>query len=117
MLETFRYLDHTNPVIYNKKATDTMRTLIDSTPGRSYVHIDMNINGQVQKVVIELFDEYAKDTCHNFKALCTGMFTNKKGEKLSYVGCEFHRVVKGMYVQGGDLYQNGISKLYFLMYL
>ncbi len=87
-----------------------MKQSIENTPGRAYVFIDVSINGSVQKVIIELFTEYAPNTAENFRKLCSGTFTNKQGEKLSYVGCEFHRVVKGMYIQGGDLYKNHISK-------
>lgn len=48
--------------------------------------------------MIELFKEIAPKTCENFKQLCNGSTTNKKGEKLTYVGTEFHRVVKGVYI-------------------
>lgn len=75
-----------------------MKQLIENTPGKSYVYIDVNINGMVQKVVMELFTEYAPNTAENFRKLCAGTFTNKQGEKLTYVGCDFHRVVKGMYI-------------------
>lgn len=62
-----------------------------------------------QKVIIELFDEYCPKTCENFKALCVGyqkvdeVTNNPLTEKLSYANSELHRVVKGMYVQAGDL--------------
>lgn len=61
------------------------------------------------KVVIELFDEIAPKTCENFRELCRGFqrLDEKTGEpagdKISYTGTEFHRVVKGMYCQAGDI--------------
>ncbi len=60
--------------------------------------------------MIELFTEYAPKTVSNFLALCKGEGKNGDGEKLSYIGTEFHRIVKGMYVQGGDLHKSGVSK-------
>ena len=58
-------------------------------------------------MVIELFDEYCPKTCENFKALCCGYQKMEKDnaltEMMSYVNSEIHRVVKGMYVQAGDL--------------
>jgi cyclophilin family peptidyl-prolyl cis-trans isomerase len=48
-------------------------------------------------------------TCDNFKKLCNGSFINKAGKKLSYDGASFHRVVKGMYIQGGNLSPLGIE--------
>lgn len=110
-LNEFRYVDTTNALIYKKRSIDAFKGLIENTSGRNYVYLDVNVNGDVQKVVIELFTEYAPRTCSNFLKLCTGDATNEKGEKLSYVGTEFHRVVKGMYVQGGDLHKAGVSKL------
>ena len=77
------------------------------------MYLDVSIGGAVQKVVIELFTEWAPNTCENFRKLCSGAFTNKQGEKLSYVGTEFARVVKGMYIQGGDIYKTGVSKPFF----
>ncbi len=106
----FRYLDKSSMIIYKKKANDSMKNLIENTPGRNYVYLEVSINGQKQKVVIELFSEYAPKTCDNFRKLCNGSLKNKGGHKLSYEGTEFHRVVKGMYIQGGDLTKHGISK-------
>jgi hypothetical protein len=111
-LSEFRYVDTTSPVIYKKKASDAFRNLIDNTPGRNYAFMDVSINGDTQKVVIELFTEFAPKTSENFLKICKGDSTNPKGEKLSYVGTEFSRVVKGMYIQGGDIAKtSGISKL------
>ena len=75
-----------------------MKNLIENTASRDYVFMDVHINGSTQKVVIELFTEYAPLTTDNFRKLCNGAFTNKNGHKLSYVGTDFHRVVKGMYI-------------------
>lgn len=37
----FRYLDKSSMIIYKKKAHDSMKNLIDSTPGRDYVFLDV----------------------------------------------------------------------------
>jgi hypothetical protein len=113
VLNEFRYIDRSSPIIYRKQATDAMKKLVEKSTLRQYVFMDVSINGMTQKVVIELFSEYTPKTCENFRKLCSGVFTNKKGEKLSYVNTEFHRVVKGMYIQGGDLFKHGISNILF----
>lgn len=99
-------------LIYKKKANDAMKQLINNTTGRQYVYMDVDVNGAAQKIIFELFQDIAPDTCENFRKLCSGSFTNSKGEKLSYVGTEFHRVVKGMYIQGGDIKSKG--KIYYI---
>lgn len=94
----FRYLDKSSMIIYKKKANDAMKNAIESTAGREYVYLDVHINGMTQKIVIELFTEYTPRTADNFRKLCSEGFTNKDGHKLTYLGTEFHRVVKGMYI-------------------
>jgi hypothetical protein len=110
-LNEFRYQDNAN-LIYKKKASDAYKALIDNTPGRNYAYLDVNIKGDVQKVIIELFTEYAPKTCTNFLKMCTGGAVNAAGEKLSYVNTDFHRIVRGMYVQAGDLHKAGVSKVF-----
>ena len=109
-LNEFRYVDTTTVILNKKHASDAYRALIDNTPGRQYAYLDVNIGGDVQKVVIELFTEFAPKSCENFLKLCKGETTNAAGEKLDYVGTEFHRIVKGMYVQGGDISKSGVKK-------
>ena len=113
-LSEFRYVDSTKDMIYKKRASDAMRALIDNNPNRNYVYMDIQIvTGDVQRVIIELFTQYAPKTCANFLQICAGSASNPSGEKLSYVGTEFSRVVKGMYVQGGDIAKgHSISKLH-----
>ena len=87
-----------------KVAADAARNAIMSTPGRSYVYLKLNTGAQLpSKVVIELFEDICPKTCANFKALCEGFKPKNGSETLSYSGTEFHRVVKGMYIQGGNL--------------
>lgn len=109
-LQEFRYTDKTSVLIYRKLAADAYRQAIMNNPARSYVYMNISIGGtESQKVVVELFEDVCPKTCENFRALCeghqkiddeTGGFV---GERVSYAGSEFHRVVKGMYVQGGAL--------------
>jgi len=88
-LNEFRYLDKSSQLIYKKKAHDTYKNLIENTQGRNYIYLDISIDGAVNKVILELFTEFAPNTCENFRKLCNGVFTNKQGEKLTYVGAEF----------------------------
>ena len=60
VLSEFRYVDNTSQLIYNKKATDAMKQMVENHPmGRQFVYIEVDINGQIQKVVIELFNDVA----------------------------------------------------------
>ena len=101
VLNEFRYLDKTNEIIYRKKASDAFRSAINNTPGRSYVSLDVSANQVKQKVIIELFDEYCPKTCETFRKLCEGVKVANRDH--TYKGTEFHRVVKGMYIQGGNI--------------
>ncbi|CAI2376932.1 unnamed protein product [Moneuplotes crassus] len=74
--------------------------------------MDIRIGEEIpQRILFELFTDIAPDSCENFRKLCGGTFTNQKGEKLTYKNTEFHRVVKGSFVQGGNLSKLGISPL------
>ena len=91
----------TNKYQYKKIAADMHRTTINDTPGRDYVYMNINTGANVpSKVIIELFSDICPKTCANFKALCEGYQNpeDKTAEKIGYVGTEFHRVVKGMYI-------------------
>ncbi|XP_035670997.1 putative peptidyl-prolyl cis-trans isomerase [Branchiostoma floridae] len=62
------------------------------------IYMDIDIGGfNIGQVVIGLFGRVVPLTVENFRILCLG-------EKLhSYVGTPFHRVVKGYFIQGGDV--------------
>jgi len=70
---------------------------------------ESKLTGEPQRVVIELFTDLCPKTVDNFRKLCNGSFVNKAGKKLAYAGTKFHRVVKGMYIQGGDLSETGVE--------
>jgi cyclophilin family peptidyl-prolyl cis-trans isomerase len=73
------------------------------TSGHKYCFFDISIAGKaLNRVVIQLFHNDLPITCENFLSLCKG-FSNDKKEKVSYKDTTFHRVVKGGYIQGGDL--------------
>jgi peptidylprolyl isomerase len=75
----------------------------------TYVWMLISIAGVPQsKVVFELFSNALPRTCQNFLHLCRGdlpdtVGTNGQQLKLSYKGTPFYRVVKGGWVQGGDI--------------
>mmetsp|Transcript_3498 Transcript_3498/g.3528 ORF Transcript_3498/g.3528 Transcript_3498/m.3528 type:complete len:309 (-) Transcript_3498:66-992(-) len=60
-------------------------------------------NRENRTVVLELFFQICPKTVMNFLEICKESFKNKKGEKLSYKGCEVFRVVTNGYIQAGDL--------------
>jgi peptidylprolyl isomerase len=69
-----------------------------------YVMFEMSAldnNKQWQKlgeVYFELFANVAPRTAENFRQLCTG----EAGERLTYKGSSFHRIIPGFMCQGGD---------------
>lgn len=64
-----------------------------------------------QRVIIELWPEVAPLAVENFVALVLG--NRGKGQEsgcqMTYVGCSFHRVIKGFVAQGGDFVKNNGS--------
>jgi len=56
-------------------------------------------------MVIELFGQESPEAVENFVCLCTGEKGRSKtgsNKNLHYIGCKFHRIIKGFMCQGGD---------------
>ncbi|XP_050521158.1 peptidyl-prolyl cis-trans isomerase D-like isoform X2 [Daktulosphaira vitifoliae] len=68
----------------------------------SIVFLDIEI--EVGRVVIELFDDIVPKTAKNFKALCTGENgIGQSGKPLHFKGSTFHRAIPEFMIQGGDI--------------
>eukprot|EP00474_Spongospora_subterranea_P004044 CRZ04502.1 hypothetical protein [Spongospora subterranea] len=60
--------------------------------------------GPIGSVVFELFYSIMPKTCDNFLKLCTGQCgDSENGITLRYLNTPIHRVVKGAWIQGGDI--------------
>lgn len=103
--DNFGYVDTTSDAIYNMRGRkDYNQYKRDS--GRPLVYIKLAggdvtkaNSGVLDRIVIELFNDIAPLTCENFRCLCTG----ERGDGLHYQGVPLHRVVKGGWIQGGDI--------------
>lgn len=75
---------------------------------RPKVFFDISINGVgAGRIVMELFDDVVPITAENFGALCTGeKGVGECGKPLHYKGAEFHSVIPGFMLQGGDFTRN-----------
>ncbi|KAJ4462844.1 putative Peptidyl-prolyl cis-trans isomerase [Paratrimastix pyriformis] len=63
------------------------------------VFFDISIGGfNAGRLVIELFADACPRTAENFRQLCI----RPRGDRLTYNGCSFHRVIAGFMAQGGD---------------
>lgn len=55
-------------------------------------------------VILELFKDIAPKTCQNFMSLCDGTVRRKSdSEPICYQDTEIHRIVPGMFIQGGRI--------------
>lgn len=65
------------------------------------VYMDIGVNNKkIGRLVIELYDSIVPKTVNNFKAFIKGY------NGYSYKGCNFHRIIPGFCLQGGDLTNN-----------
>lgn len=72
--------------------------------GRKYCYFDFEIGNAIERVTFELFNDVCPRTCDNFIGLCTGSYgVNPDGATLNYEGTPIHRVLKGAWMQGGDI--------------
>ncbi|XP_008802285.2 peptidyl-prolyl cis-trans isomerase CYP63 isoform X2 [Phoenix dactylifera] len=70
------------------------------------VFLDISVDGdRAERMVIELFSDVVPKTAENFRALCTGEkgIGASTGKSLHYKGSIFHRIVKRLGAQGGDI--------------
>ena len=69
------------------------------------VYLDIAVGDiKMGRVVIELFKDKVPKTAENFRALCTGeKGVGKNGKPLHYKGCNFHKMIRQLMVQGGDI--------------
>ena len=74
-----------------------------ATSGNEYAFMDIAVDGQhVGRLLFELFATKLPKTCANFLQLCTGG-SEHAGRPLHYRDSPIHRVVKGAWIQGGDI--------------
>lgn len=96
--------DAGNMVFHTRAANKAYREYID---GHRHPHCFLDIavgDARPQRVVFELFSSICPRTAENFRALCAGdRGSSESGVKLSYEGSPIHRVVRGGWVQGGDI--------------
>ena len=77
-----------------------------SSAEKQLAYLDVSINNNRGRIILELRNDIAPKTCKNFISLCS----NKK-----YVNTRFHRVIKDFMIQGGDIENNdgtGGSSIY-----
>lgn len=86
-----------------------------ATSGNQYAFMDIAVDGQqIGRLLFELFATKLPKTCANFLQLCTGgselASARVGGVTLHYRDSPIHRVVKGAWIQGGDIVSgNGAS--------
>lgn len=103
-LQGFRYVDNTSNIIYKNLSANAYKAAVNDTEGRSYVRLEIaQGGGRPERVLVELFDDVCPKTCANFKTLCTGFKRAADHKLISYLNTDFDRVVKGKFIQGGDI--------------
>jgi cyclophilin family peptidyl-prolyl cis-trans isomerase len=72
------------------------------------VYLDVSIGAKAAgRVIFELFTDLTPKTAENFRGMCTGEYGNvgigSRTKKLHYLNTQFHRILDGFVLQGGDI--------------
>lgn len=102
-LYNYSHLDKNGLSIYSKIAEDIYRETINNSKTRKYAVMTLNYSGNSEQIVFELFSDICPKTVDNFLGLCTGFKRKTDQEIIGYEGTEIHRIVPGMYIQGGRI--------------
>jgi len=75
-----------------------------ASEARPRVFFDITLGkDHIGRIAMELYSDITPKTVENFRALCTGeKGDGKQGKPLFFKGSQFHRVIKGFMIQGGD---------------
>jgi cyclophilin family peptidyl-prolyl cis-trans isomerase len=100
-----------NDVINNRLAREEFVASVAARGNRPMVYMEFADGSKFVdettpvygKIVIELFHDAVPIACKNFQLLCTGEKGATEMAKLHYQGSPVHRVVKGGWLQGGDI--------------
>lgn len=102
LITNYAYFEDKDIKMFEETTLLSLRTYMQNN-GNKYCFIDISIDDQPsEKIVFELFHNLAPKTSENFLQLCKGT-QNKSGEKLSYMHTIINRIVKGSYIQGGNI--------------
>lgn len=75
---------------------------IDAIHPKAY--LDITIGGEeIGRIVVELYEDVSPKAAQNFLHLCKGDRNDFKGNKLSFKGNHFHKIIKNFMIQGGDI--------------
>lgn len=76
--------------------------LREPNPNNPVVFLDISI-GDVPagRITLELWADICPRTAENFRQFCTGEH-ERRGVKVGYKGCVFHRIIKDFMIQSGD---------------
>lgn len=99
-LHNFNHKDGARQSDYEKMASDAIKDKINCSKSRKYAELTFSVNGETSAVILELFHDICPSTVKNFLELCEG-FKNKSDQECCYKDTEIHRVVQGMFIQGG----------------
>lgn len=66
------------------------------------VYMDLQLNGETQRVEIKLFEHINPETATNFKSVCQG-FKNLNGDLVSYKGKRFVNKTKGYFLETEEI--------------
>ena len=89
-----------------QKFTATQEGLKGDRASNPIVFLDITIGNKLAgRISLELRSDLCPKTAENFRVLCTGEAgMNKDGiTMMHYKGCKFHRIVKDVICQSGDI--------------
>jgi cyclophilin family peptidyl-prolyl cis-trans isomerase len=95
-LYNYQLLDKDGLIYYEKLAKEAYAKAINNSETKAYAKMTVSHSGVKGDVIFELFQDVAPITCRNFISFC-------KKEQQGYKGSLIHRVVPGMYIQGGRI--------------